>query len=54
MSLMKMLNKMGRRIDPCGTPNTILHHSPKLFSVYPLKLFRQIALNKFYYTDKNP
>ena len=33
---MKMLNKRGPRIDPCGTPRSILHHSLKLLFIFTL------------------
>ena len=37
-----MLNNSGPRIDPCGTPNKILHQTPKeLFT--PLFPIRQIT-----------
>ena len=43
MSFMKMLNKRGARIDP---------FAEIAIYIYPLKSFRQIALNKFYRSER--
>ena len=43
MSSMKMLNKRGPRIDPCGTPSSTLHYSMILFFI----LFEIVPTNSF-------
>ena len=37
---MIILNKRGPRIDPCGTPSSILHY---FLNIFPLKSFRYLS-----------
>ena len=42
---MKMLNKRGPRIDPCGTPSSILYFTP-----FAEIIFIYLNLSKFIFT----
>ena len=53
MSFMIILNKMGLRNYPCGTPSSILHHSLKLLFIFLLfEIVLTKALNIFYHIER--
>ena len=50
---MIILNKMGLRNYPCGTPSSILHHSLKLLFIFLLfEIVLTKALNIFYHIER--